>query len=74
MLYLYLPHLNSVDIEPSFRALCTGEKGVSAVSGKPLYYKNSIVHRSIRDFMIQAGGEYAPASHLLNPDLTNVYA
>ncbi|KAJ8586985.1 hypothetical protein M405DRAFT_742649 [Rhizopogon salebrosus TDB-379] len=39
----------------NFRALCTGEKGLSAVSERPLYYKNSIVHRSIRDFMIQGG-------------------
>ncbi|KAL0954716.1 hypothetical protein HGRIS_003669 [Hohenbuehelia grisea] len=38
----------------NFRALCTGEKGVSP-SGHPLYYKNSIVHRSITGFMIQAG-------------------
>ncbi|KAI0035496.1 cyclophilin-like domain-containing protein [Vararia minispora EC-137] len=41
----------------NFRALCTGEKGVSQLSGKPLYYKNSIIHRSIADFMIQGGGE-----------------
>lgn len=40
----------------SFRALCTGEKGLSAVSERPLYYKNSIIHRSIRDFMLQGGG------------------
>jgi len=40
----------------SFRALCTGEKGLSAVSERPLYYKNSSIHRSIRDFMIQGGG------------------
>ncbi|KAG0708116.1 cyclophilin-like domain-containing protein [Suillus ampliporus] len=39
----------------NFRALCTGEKGLSAVSERPLYYKNSIIHRSIRDFMIQGG-------------------
>ncbi|KAI0762044.1 cyclophilin-like domain-containing protein [Irpex lacteus] len=35
--------------------LCTGEKGLSALSERPLYYKNSIIHRSIKDFMIQGG-------------------
>ena len=50
----------------SFRALCTGEKGLSPLSDRPLYYKNSIVHRSIANFMIQGGGKnffggsYAP--------------
>ncbi|KAG6333329.1 hypothetical protein ID866_5762 [Astraeus odoratus] len=39
----------------NFRALCTGEKGLSAISQRPLYYKNSIIHRSISDFMIQGG-------------------
>ncbi|KAH7884565.1 cyclophilin-like domain-containing protein [Phlebopus sp. FC_14] len=39
----------------NFRALCTGERGLSVVSETPLYYKNSIIHRSIRDFMIQGG-------------------
>lgn len=50
----------------SFRALSTGEKGISPVSGQPLYYKNSIIHRSIKDFMIQGGGErytYLPRNH-----------
>ncbi|KAF8518480.1 cyclophilin-like domain-containing protein [Gautieria morchelliformis] len=39
----------------NFRALCTGEKGISPKSQLPLYYKNSIIHRSIAEFMIQGG-------------------
>ncbi|CAL1715720.1 unnamed protein product [Somion occarium] len=37
------------------KALCTGEKGISPLSDRPLYYKNSIIHRSIKDFMVQGG-------------------
>lgn len=40
----------------SFRALATGERGVSAQSQVPLSYKGSIIHRSIPGFMIQGGG------------------
>ena len=36
----------------NFRALCTGEKGVSSLSNKPLHFKNTIFHRLIKDFMI----------------------
>jgi len=39
----------------NFRALCTGEKGVSPISDRPLYYKNSIIHKSIAGFMLQGG-------------------
>ncbi|EPS96725.1 hypothetical protein FOMPIDRAFT_18340, partial [Fomitopsis schrenkii] len=39
----------------NFRALCTGEKSLSPLSDHPLYYKNSIIHRSIPGFMIQGG-------------------
>lgn len=39
----------------NFRALCTGEKGNSQLSGKPLHFKNSIFHRVIPGFMLQGG-------------------
>jgi peptidyl-prolyl isomerase D len=45
----------------NFRALCTGEKGISPKSNKPLHFKNSIFHRIIKDFMCQ-GGDFTHGS------------
>lgn len=54
----------------SFRALCTGEKGISPLSDRPLYYKNSIIHRSIKDFMVQGGGSLLAIHHQTHALLT----
>lgn len=39
----------------NFRALCTGERGVSAVSGKPLHYKGCNFHKITPGKAIQGG-------------------
>merc|ERR1712113_1318642 len=39
----------------NFRALCTGERGTSSISGKPLHFKGNVFHRVINEFMAQGG-------------------
>ena len=41
----------------NFKALCTGEKGISPTSGKPLHYKGSKFHKLYTDYILQ-GGDY----------------
>ncbi|GFS42723.1 cyclophilin-like peptidyl-prolyl cis-trans isomerase family protein [Actinidia rufa] len=45
------------DIAPktveNFRALCTGEKGISPKTGRPLHYKGSFFHRIVNGLMAQ---------------------
>ncbi|KAJ0794359.1 putative peptidylprolyl isomerase [Helianthus annuus] len=39
----------------NFRALCTGEKGNSQKTGRPLHYKGSFFHRIIKGSLAQGG-------------------
>jgi len=39
----------------NFRALCTGEKGISKASKKPLHYKGTRFHRIVKGFVCQGG-------------------
>ncbi|KAI8569041.1 hypothetical protein RHMOL_Rhmol02G0247300 [Rhododendron molle] len=37
----------------NFRALCTGEKGISSKTGRPLHYKGSFFHRIVNGSLVQ---------------------
>ncbi|KAI8569043.1 hypothetical protein RHMOL_Rhmol02G0247300 [Rhododendron molle] len=39
----------------NFRALCTGEKGISSKTGRPLHYKGSFFHRIVNGSLVQGG-------------------
>lgn len=52
---LHRLHNHDCNLTTSFRALCTGEKGISPTSNISLHYKTSPVHRVIEGFMIQGG-------------------
>ncbi|CAE8705788.1 unnamed protein product, partial [Polarella glacialis] len=39
----------------NFRCLCTGEKGISAITGKPLHFKGSKFHKIIAGKIVQGG-------------------
>lgn len=39
----------------NFKCLCTGEKGISPISGLPLHYKGSKIHKVFPNYIIQGG-------------------
>uniref|UniRef100_A0A1I7SBB5 peptidylprolyl isomerase n=1 Tax=Bursaphelenchus xylophilus TaxID=6326 RepID=A0A1I7SBB5_BURXY len=39
----------------NFCQLCVGESGIGKTTGKTLHYKGSIIHRVVKNFMIQGG-------------------
>ena len=39
----------------NFKCLCTGERGKSKQSGKPMHYKGSMLHRIVKGFVMQGG-------------------
>ncbi|KAK2993767.1 hypothetical protein RJ640_025074 [Escallonia rubra] len=57
--WLYLLFQLYSDVMPktaeNFRALCTGEMGISSKTGKALHYKGSFFHRIIKGSMAQGG-------------------
>ena len=66
----------------NFKALCTGEKGISVISKKPLHYKGSKIHKVFTDYIIQAGdftrgdgrgGETIFGAPLVDEDLKTQY-
>ncbi|KAJ8315354.1 hypothetical protein KUTeg_007504 [Tegillarca granosa] len=42
----------------NFKALCTGEKGTSESSDYKLHYKNSLIHRIVKNGWVQGGDIY----------------
>ncbi|CAL5429094.1 unnamed protein product [Camellia sinensis] len=54
MVFQLFPDAAPMTVE-NFRALCTGEKGISPKTGRPLHYKGSFFHRIIKGSMAQGG-------------------
>eukprot|EP00434_Breviolum_minutum_P015386 symbB.v1.2.013557.t4/scaffold952.1/size217748/15 len=62
----------------NFRCLCTGERGISAVSGKPLSFKGSRFHKIIPGKTIQGGditkGDGSGGDSIYNQDGDGTFA
>ena len=41
----------------NFKALCTGDKGESEQTEYKLHYKDSLIHRAVKNGWIQGGGK-----------------
>lgn len=57
-----------------FCVLSLGERGVGKTTQKPLHYKGCLIHRIVKDFMIQGGDFSEGAAPNVAVTLPSLYA